>query len=645
MQPTQTQNKFYKTVVNGQTYYEALPDLGNVPFGYTPISYNEFQSGLNSEISRYQNLASQNPGNPDYAKTAHGYQSLLSKYVGTESSATGAGQSGYITNPTTGKPQMLSQYVGDQANQAAIASGQMVQIGTAANGQPLYAPKGSYAATPGTQATAQNPNPTAGGGTGFLGAPKINIPNTIPDAALNYTGSKQSVIAKAQAMAPKANLQLGQSGPEVKQLQEFLISQGYQIPAGATGNFGEQTKAALTKFQQDQKVQAGQYYGYYGPKTREAADALLSGVKDATSKATDTASGIQAGNDVLKQSGLPELKISGTIDTADVPTVFSYFIESMQKKQGMLDEAQKALDAAISAGNRGAIKTEGQLGVTQTLIGRELQKLKETVAYTTQPIQDQVDSLTRAVGMDKDMMNTIMAYGQYVKNLNQPEYHTVGKTLLRMYPDGRVEQVYSAPETDGGGILSGLSAGIQSRLLQIAGAVDSSEITKRFNSAVEGLNIINGIDPMSLNPADHQAIVYAFAKGLDPDSAVKEGEYETIKKYAQSSIDKYGKEISNAINGTGFLSPAAIQNIQKTMNGALSSRRVAYDNLRKEKGRIIDNIAGIPVSNEILTDYGGGLIPQTEKTPETPEEIFKSVVTQEPEKPGFFKSLWGALGF
>lgn len=40
----------------------------------------------------------------------------------------------------------------------------------------------------------------------------------------------------------------GQTSPQVKQLQEALIAAGYNIPAGATGFYGSQTKAALDQW-------------------------------------------------------------------------------------------------------------------------------------------------------------------------------------------------------------------------------------------------------------------------------------------------------------------------------------------------------------------------------------------------------------
>lgn len=72
-------------------------------------------------------------------------------------------------------------------------------------------------------------------------------------------------------MYPQTNLKPGQSGPEVKRLQEFLISQGYNIPSGATSYFGNETKAALTSWQREQGVDAGNDYGYWGPKSKAVA--------------------------------------------------------------------------------------------------------------------------------------------------------------------------------------------------------------------------------------------------------------------------------------------------------------------------------------------------------------------------------------
>jgi hypothetical protein len=164
-------------------------------------------------------------------------------------------------------------------------------------------------------------------------------------------------------------------------------------------------------------------------------------------------------------------------------------------------------------------------------------------------------------------------------------------------------------EVNGGGsgsVLSGLPVSIQGKIISQSDKFNTSDIVKKYNATLDAINIVNGISPTSKNTADHQAIVYAFAKSLDPDSVVREGEYETIKKYAQSAVDRYGKEIQNALTGKGFLSENAIKNIQQTMNNNYKSRKPQYDNLKKETGRVINNVAGKDVANDILVDFTSG---------------------------------------
>lgn len=191
----------------------------------------------------------------------------------------------------------------------------------------------------------------------------------------------------------------------------------------------------------------------------------------------------------------------------------------------------------------------------------------------------------------------------------------------------------------GGRALSSLPVSIQGKVISAAEKFGTSDIVKKFNATVDSINVVNGISSNSQNPADHQAIVYSFAKALDPDSAVKEGEYETIKKYAQSAISRYGKEISNALNGTGFLSEKAIDDIKTTMNNLYVSRKPQYDNAYSERARIINNIAGQEVAGELLTDYSSGA--------NLPNEIdiqdsktFDDVVSK-PD--GYWSKLWSAI--
>lgn len=71
------------------------------------------------------------------------------------------------------------------------------------------------------------------------------------------------------------DLTLGSSGAEVTALQNWLISKGYSIPAGATGYFGAQTQAALAAYQAANGISPAA--GYFGPVTRAKVNAAGGG--------------------------------------------------------------------------------------------------------------------------------------------------------------------------------------------------------------------------------------------------------------------------------------------------------------------------------------------------------------------------------
>ncbi len=76
---------------------------------------------------------------------------------------------------------------------------------------------------------------------------------------------------------PVRDLTGGMSGEDVKALQLLLINLGYQIPAGATGYFAQQTRSALSRYQSENGITPDQ--GYFGIKTRTQMKAAgLSGL-------------------------------------------------------------------------------------------------------------------------------------------------------------------------------------------------------------------------------------------------------------------------------------------------------------------------------------------------------------------------------
>ena len=210
--------KFYKYQVNGKTYFEALPSY-NTPDGYSEASPQEVQS----EIQKYQNK------NDSWSQN---YINTLQKGLQNVQS----GSSPYIVDA---QGRFMTQKELDAENdlQSKIDAGEYV-----GNPQTGYVPKGTLspeesnsAFQASQQQSGSNANQTMGGS--------------------QYSGY------------PTTNLTPGMSGDQVKQLQQFLINNGYDIPAGATGYYGEQTKAAVSKFQTDKGVDVAGNPGYWGPRT------------------------------------------------------------------------------------------------------------------------------------------------------------------------------------------------------------------------------------------------------------------------------------------------------------------------------------------------------------------------------------------
>jgi len=138
-------------------------------------------------------------------------------------------------------------------------------------------------------------------------------------------------------------------------------------------------------------------------------------------------------------------------------------------------------------------------------------------------------------------------------------------------------------------------ANINSTVNSIASAFDNEPIVKNFNVLKEGYLFAKNLSNTTTNPSDDQGLVYAFAKAMDPGSVVREGEYATVQKYAQSLIQSYGKSVTQAINGTGFLTPEARANIKKTIESKYNSSKTQYDNIYKEYQRQIrDAYSGSP---------------------------------------------------
>ncbi|MDP3763598.1 MAG: hypothetical protein Q8Q92_03030, partial [bacterium] len=152
-------------------------------------------------------------------------------------------------------------------------------------------------------------------------------------------------------------------------------------------------------------------------------------------------------------------------------------------------------------------------------------------------------------------------------------------------------------------LYSGLSASTATAVRSRVSKFASEPTIQNFATIQEGRNFSQAISDTTKNPADDQALIYSLAKALDPGSVVREGEYATAQKYAQSWINAYGKGIEQALLGTGFLSQKARENIKKTIEQKYQASKRSYDSLLGQYKTGINNLTGRSDGSKFLTDY------------------------------------------
>ena len=166
-------------------------------------------------------------------------------------------------------------------------------------------------------------------------------------------------------MYPKTSLQPGQTGSDVKKLQDFLVSRGYlsqaQVNSGY-GTYGPQTTAAVKAFQKDAGVDSSSGPGYWGPKTIAAAGGISgggvsgSGKSDPRQPLTDEEYESGAKNNPkvqeLSKYGNSMEEILSALETGDISGLRSatgepFKVEDQQKALEQAQELDKAYYEAL----------------------------------------------------------------------------------------------------------------------------------------------------------------------------------------------------------------------------------------------------------------------------------------------------------
>lgn len=139
------------------------------------------------------------------------------------------------------------------------------------------------------------------------------------------------------------------------------------------------------------------------------------------------------------------------------------------------------------------------------------------------------------------------------------------------------------------------AAQINATVNQIAGGFDNEQTVKDYNSASSALRGIESLGTSSKSPTDDMAFIYAFAKIMDPNSVVREGEYKTVQDYGQALVQKAGLNLQRITDNSNFLTKDAKDKMLATLQTKVGAMKKGYDQVAGEYQRQIDDAyAGKP---------------------------------------------------
>lgn len=486
-------------------------------------------------------------------------------------------------------------------------------------------PPGTPTPTPGAPATPGVPAPTD--------------PNATP-------GAPAAPVAGAFS---GPNLSQGSTGPAVLQLQQAL---GGLV---ADGQFGPKTLAAVKSYQLSHGLTPD---GIVGPVTMAALNAppaspIKSVVAGAGASAAKTASASSAGAggssaaSSVSTAVIPPVKtpLDKLIDKLNNQSPQKSFTDVYKEvynafglntvKQGFLDQTKAFSDLQEEKNkekqeiNNNPWYSEGirvsklrQLDAkfeTRELISTNKLKLLETQIdngrQDAQFIAGQtMDQLQQTAKLDQDIISkgieiaekeieaaAKLASAGKTTSIEEYEY-AVSQGYKGTFSSYQNEDANRKAKAGGGG--TGLTPSqINTTVNSIAGAFDNEPIVKAYNTVQEGFKTISSIGVNTVSPADDIAFIYAFAKIMDPNSVVREGEYNTIQKYAQTWANNFGFTATRIFSNTNFLTADAKQKMLNALQPKVTTISNQYKNLESEYQRQVnDAYAGKPRQ---ITNYAG----------------------------------------
>lgn len=283
-----------------------------------------------------------------------------------------------------------------------------------------------------------------------------------------------------------------------------------------------------------------------------------------------------------------------------------------QKTQGALNQEQALLSGETSSFAGGeaqrvartdAIKQAGiaaQLDVMQNArlgASKQLEALIQS-GDTSFKNQLEIQKLQSTVsGIDKQAQDTFFNLAQ--TNPDVAYNYDATKTPIENLQELR-KLVAAKP-----GGLSPLQT--QKEINTLVSNFRQEPIVKQYQTVATAISALN---EAGTSPTDDIQRIYTFAKIMDPESAVREGEYSTIQDYATAYVEKLGLKANRIFNNEGFLTDEARKFMLTTLNRRYQQVEKSYNDLANQYNQNIESVKTGQITSG-LPDYAGGYTPSS----------------------------------
>lgn len=318
--------------------------------------------------------------------------------------------------------------------------------------------------------------------------------------------------------------------------------------------------------------------------------------------------GIQAVTDLTTQMESKVAEMTDAFKTKDMAALKTAYETFNKYETARQDALTKMKDDITLAGRereqqqatantqtdddiRGLIQTATQNGAKPEQI-QKMQAALQTHNYSA-AAEAGGDSLLTASGVAGEYYT----YARDERSRGTPESKIMSFNQYQQADANRKAKIAAA------GVANGYSQQTMTKVLNVADDFKNEPQVKAYQVVAEGKQFMDSIANNTSNPADQQGIIYAFAKIMDPNSVVREGEYATVQKYAQSWADQFGFKVDRIYSNAPFLTPQAIANMKKTVASRVSASEKAYNNIYTQKVGTINKITGGADGGDYITDY------------------------------------------